>query len=135
MTSSNPESNLTPYMRSSPLESAQPKSAKIEGRKIRSGLGIKFTSLHFTSPQMCEEDEPHFIVEVVSTAATTADGSVLQEIHEHEAAHDLLPHQHLMDMGYVDAEVLAENQMRYHVDVVGPVLPDTCLRIQRSWTF
>jgi len=74
---------------------------------------------------MCEDDEPHFIVEVVSTDATTVDGSVLQEIHEHEAAHDLLPHQHLMDMGYVDAEVLAENQMRYQVDVVGPVMPDT----------
>ncbi len=83
---------------------------------------------------MCEDDEPHFIVEVVSTDATTVDGSVLQEIHEHEAAHDLLPHQHLMDMGYVDAEVLAENQRRSHVDVVGPVMPDTCLRIQRSWT-
>ena len=79
--------------------------------------------VHFT--ELCEDDEPHFIVEVVSTDATTVDGSVLQEIHEHEAAHDLLPHQHLMDMGYVDAEVLAENQMRYQVDVVGPVMPDT----------
>jgi hypothetical protein len=88
--------------------------------------------VHFT--ELCEDDEPHFIVEVVSTDATTVDGSVLQEIHEHEAAHDLLPHQHLMDMGYVDAEELAENQMRYQVDVVGPVMPDTCLRIQRSWT-
>lgn len=98
-------------------------------RGARPGPGIRFTST-----SMCEDDEPHFIVEVVSTDATTVDGSVLQEIHEHEAAHDLLPHQHLMDMGYVDAEVLAETQMRYHVDVVGPVMPDTCLRIQRSWT-
>jgi len=79
--------------------------------------------VHFT--ELCEDDEPHFIVEVVSTDATTVDGSVLQEIHEHEAAHDLLPHQHLMDMGYVDAEVLAENQKCYQVDVVGPVIPDT----------
>ena len=47
-----------------------------------------------------------------STAATTVDGSVRPEMHEHEAAPDLLPHQHLMEMGEVDAEVRAENQLR-----------------------
>ena len=46
------------------------------------------------------------------TDATTPDGSVLQELHDDEAAHELLPQQHLMDMGYVDAEVLAESQRR-----------------------
>ena len=61
----------------------------------------------------------------MSTDATTSDGSVLEELHEDEAAHEILPHQHLMDMGYVDAEVLAGSQMRYQVDIVGPVLPDT----------
>lgn len=64
-------------------------------------------------------------MEVVTTDATTADGSVLEELHEDEAAHELLPHQHLMDMGYVDAEVLAESQRRDQVDIVGPVIPDT----------
>ena len=88
--------------------------------------------VHFT--ETCEDDEPHFMVEVMVTEATTPDGSVVQELHEDEAAHELLPHQHLMDMGYVDAEVLAESQRRYQVDVVGPVMPDTCLHIQRSWT-
>jgi len=79
--------------------------------------------VHFT--ETCEDEEPHFIVEVMVTEATTPDGSVLQELHEDEAAHGLLPHQHLMDMGYVDAEVLVESQRRYQVDVVGPVMPDT----------
>ena len=51
-------------------------------------------------------------MEVVTTDATTPDGSVLEELHEDEAAHEILPHQHLMDMGYVDAEVLAESQRR-----------------------
>ena len=74
------------------------------------------------------------MVEVMVTEATTPDGSVLQELHEDEAAHGLLPHQHLMDMGSVDAEVLVASQRRSQVDVVGPVMPDTCLHIQRSWT-
>ena len=37
----------------------------------------------------------------------------------------MLPDQHWMDMGSVDAEVLAESQNRYQVDIVGPVMPDT----------
>jgi Transposase DDE domain len=61
----------------------------------------------------------------MTTDATTADGSVLEELHADEAAHELLPHQHLVDTGYVDADVLAGSQMRYQVDLVGPVIPDT----------
>jgi len=79
--------------------------------------------VHFT--ETCEDDEPHFIVAVVSTDATTADGSVLEGLHADEAAHELLPHQHLVDTGYVDADVLVGSQMRYQVDLVGPVIPDT----------
>ena len=74
------------------------------------------------------------MVEVMVTEATTPDGSILQELHEDEAAHERLPHQHLMERGDVDAEGLVESQRRYQVDVVGPVMPDTCFRIQRSWT-
>jgi len=89
--------------------------------------------VHFT--ETCEDDEPHFIVEVMVTDATTPDGAVLQELHEDEAAHELLPHQHLMDMGYVDAEVLAESQRRYQVDIVGPVIPDTSWASQAADRF
>ena len=51
------------------------------------------------------------------------------------AAHELLPHQHLMDMGYVDAEVLAESQRRYQVEIVGPVIPDTSWASQAADRF
>ena len=47
----------------------------------------------------------------MTTDATTADGSVIEELHADEAAHELLPHQHLVDTGYVDADVLAGSQM------------------------
>lgn len=90
-------------------------------------------TVHFT--ETCEDDEPHVIVEVVSTDATTADGSVLEELHEDEAAHELLPQHHLVDTGYMDAEVLAESQRRYHVDLVGPVIPDTSWASQAAERF
>jgi hypothetical protein len=78
--------------------------------------------VHFT--ETCEADAPHLIVEVLTAAATTPDGQVVGDLHEQLAEHDLLPKQHLVDMGYVDAEVLAQSQTRYHIDLVGPVPPD-----------
>lgn len=37
------------------------------------------------------------------------------ELHEQLAQQEILPLQHLVDMGYVDADVPAENQNRYQV--------------------
>ena len=53
-----------------------------------------------------------------------ADGEIVDELHEHLASQQILPQEHLMDAGYVDAEILARSQNRYHVDVVGPAMPD-----------
>lgn len=91
----------------------------IAGREIRCG---PVTSVHFT--ETCEANEPHLIVEVTTTAATTPDGEVLDELHASLAEREVLPGQHLVDMGYIDADVLAESQTRYQVDLVGPVPPD-----------
>ena len=78
--------------------------------------------MHFT--ETCEANAPHLIVDVITTAATTADGEIMGELHEQLAQQEMLPEQHLVDMGYVDADVLAQSQSRYQVDVLGPVMPD-----------
>jgi len=93
--------------------------ARYSRKKNTTWTGYK---VHFT--ETCEDDEPHFIVEVVTTASTTPDGEIMGELHEQLAEQKLLPDQHLVDMGYVDAEVLAQSHTRYQVDVVGPVPPD-----------
>ena len=94
--------------------------ARYSRKKSTAWTGYK---VHFT--ESCEADAPHLIVEVTPTSATTADGDIVGALHEHLAEQQLLPAQHWMDMGYIDAEVLAESQARYHVDLVGPVMPDT----------
>lgn len=94
--------------------------ARYSRKKSTTWTGYK---VHFT--ETCEADAPHLIVEVTPTAATTADGDIVGELHEHLAERELLPREHLMDMGYVDAEALAESQSRYQVDIVGPIMPDT----------
>lgn len=45
------------------------------------------------------------------------------------------PLHHLVDMGYVDAEVLAQSHTRYHVDVVGPVPPDVSWQTKAATGF
>ena len=77
--------------------------------------------MHLT--ETCEADAPHLIVEVLTTEATTPDGQVVGDLHEQLAEHELLPKQPLVDRGSVDAEVLAQSQTPYHVDLVGPVVP------------
>lgn len=49
----------------------------------------------------------------------------MEGLHERLAENKLLPSQHLVDKGYVDAELIAHSQHLHHIDLVGPVLPDT----------
>ena len=47
-----------------------------------------------------------------TSAAPLADGAVTMSTHEALAAKDLLPAQHLVDTGYVDAGILVETRQR-----------------------
>jgi hypothetical protein len=93
--------------------------ARYSRKKSTTWTGYK---VHFT--ETCEANTPHLIVEITPTAATTPDGEIIGELHEQLAEQKMLPDQHLVDMGYVDAEILAESQSRNQVEIVGPVMPD-----------
>jgi transposase len=54
-----------------------------------------------------------------------ADGDIVEELHARLDEWQMLPAQHWMERGSVDAEILAESQCRSQVDIVGPVMPDT----------
>jgi transposase len=74
--------------------------------------------LHVT--ETCEADTPHLIVQVATTPACASDEAALTPIHETLARRDLLPNRQLVDAGYSDADVLATNQARFGVEVLGP---------------
>jgi transposase len=79
--------------------------------------------VHLT--ETCEDDEPLLITNIETTSSPTQDVSVTETIHEHLEEKDLLPQQHLVDAGYVDARGLAESQSEYGVDLLGPTRPDS----------
>ncbi|MBV9232128.1 MAG: IS1182 family transposase [Chloroflexi bacterium] len=82
--------------------------------------------------ESCEEDELHLITHVQTTEATTADLTQTLAIQEALIEKKLAPDEHLMDGGYVDAQVLVHSQQQQHIHVVGPVHVDVRWQAQRG---
>jgi transposase len=78
--------------------------------------------VHLT--ETCDPDEPHLIVHVETTPATTHDSKVLETIHTGLATADLLPCEHLVDQGYVDTDLLLTSQSAHGVTLIGPIPAD-----------
>jgi transposase len=79
--------------------------------------------VHLT--ETCDDDTPHLITHVETTPATTYDGAVTETIHMALEAKGLLPEEHVLDSGYLDAEVLVSAEKRHKVTLIGPVAADT----------
>ena len=68
---------------------------------------------------------PHLVSDVQTTAATTPDSAVTGEIHQRLARRQLLPREHTVGGGYVDADQLVRSRAAHGVDLVGPAPADT----------
>ena len=79
--------------------------------------------VHLT--ETCDEDLPHLITHVETTPATTYDGAVTETIHTALEAKALLPEEHIVDSGYLDAEVLVSAEHHQKITLIGPVAADT----------
>jgi transposase len=83
---------------------------------------------HFT--ETCDADCPHFVIHVETTPAPVSDVAMTAPVHEALRAKDLLPGTHLVDAGYVDADLLIDAQAAHGIELVGPVRPDTSWQAQ-----
>ena len=55
---------------------------------------------------MTEHDQPPLITDVKTTTGPVADGEVTPQIHRALEARNLLPTTHIVDPGFLDAELL-----------------------------
>lgn len=78
--------------------------------------------VHLT--ESCEDDLPHLITHVETTSGPAADGTATPKIHEALRQRGLLPGTHIVDTGFLDAELLVESQAHYGVDLLGPTRLD-----------
>ncbi len=74
--------------------------------------------------ETCDEESPHLITHVETTPATTSDREVTDSTHRALAKLELLPQEHLVDAGYLDAELLVSGQQEYELELLGPVPVD-----------
>jgi transposase len=75
--------------------------------------------------ETCDSDQPHLIINVETTPATTSDAQMTAIIHQHLAEKEMLPEEHYVDAAYLSAPLLHQSQRDYQVDLVGPVPLDT----------
>jgi hypothetical protein len=71
-----------------------------------------------------EANAPGLITHVETTSGPMADAEVTKTIHEPLQAKQLLPRLHMVDPGYLDAELLVTSQPAYGVELLGPTRPD-----------
>lgn len=89
--------------------------------------------VHLT--ETCEDDQIHLITNVETTPAVAADVDQTAPIHASLAAQGLLPEDHLVDAGYVDAELLVDSRSNHGVRLVGPVRADVSWQAQAEERF
>jgi len=79
--------------------------------------------VHLT--ETCEDEEIHLITHVETTAAGITDSELSAPIHDALAKKDLLPREHFLDSGYVDADLVVKSQRDLGIEVIGPMRPDS----------
>jgi transposase len=92
-----------------------------EASKKRSTYWIGY-KVHFT--ETCDEDMPRLITHVATDIGPIPDRETLPAIHAALQQQELLPEKHIVDAGYVDAELLVASQTEYRIDLVGPTAKD-----------
>ena len=89
--------------------------------------------VHLT--ESCDPELPHLITNVETTPATTNDVEVTPTIHQSLFQKQLLPQEHLLDTGYIDAENIVTSAQEHQVELVGRVLGDNSWQNQSKEAF
>jgi transposase len=86
---------------------------------------VSWTGYKVHLTESCDPDAPHLLTDVQTAVATTPDHRATAPIQAALAARGLLPREHLVDAGYVDADNLLSAAREHQVELVGPPLGDT----------
>ncbi len=85
--------------------------------------------------ETCEPGAPHLITHVETTPAHIADADLAAPIQDALVSKGLPPAEHLLDAGYVDADLIVVSKATQGIDVIGPVRPDVSWQAQEDHGF
>ena len=104
------------------IESPYDTEARFSTKRDLAWTGYK---VHLS--ETCDEELPRLITNVHTTVATTQDVSCTADIQKSLQKNNLLPSRHLVDTGYIDAELVVESSNKYGIELFGP------MRLNPSW--
>jgi len=110
--------------KNSPLSSQKIVSPYDTEARFSVRRSVKWEGYRVHLTETCDEDLPLLITNVETTTSASLDLQWTDTIHQHLQEKDLLPSEHLVDAGYVDARALLEGESKYGLDLVGPTKPD-----------
>ncbi len=102
------------------IESPYDPEARYSAKGTVSWVGYK---VHLT--ETCEDDLPHLITQVETSSAIIQDVDMTASIHQKLDQKELLPAQHLVDTGYMSADLIVEANKTYGLKLLGPVRPNS----------
>jgi transposase len=82
--------------------------------------GVEWVGYKVHLTETCDDGQLAVITQVLTTPATTPDCVMGPAIQQDLANRDFLPGTHLLDGGYVDADLLVTAHTQHQIDVVGP---------------
>lgn len=88
--------------------------------RYRSKSGLHWTGYMVHVSETCDDDSVHLITHVHTTPADVHEAMCTESIHQALAEKGLPPHEHLVDAGYVSAEILVRSRIQYGIDLIGP---------------
>lgn len=91
---------------------------------------ITWTGYKVHLTETCEDEEIHLITHVETTAAGITDSELSAPIHDALAKKGLLPSEHFLDSGYIDAELMVKSQHDLGIEVIGPMRPDSSWQVK-----
>lgn len=101
------------------IDSPYDPDARYGNKRSTTWTGYK---VHLT--ETCDANQVHLITHVITTHAHQADVAQTEPIHAALQAKALLPQQHIVDAGFVDANLIVTSQKNYGVELIGPVRPN-----------
>ena len=93
--------------------------ARYSQKRTTSWVGYK---VHLT--EMCDDHLPMIVTNVETSSATTQDFDLTREVHDALGERELLPKEHLVDMGYLSANLLVSEKRDHGVELIGPARHD-----------
>jgi transposase len=100
------------------LESPYDLDARYRTKRETHWLGYM---VHYT--ETCERTKVSLITHVYTTPATVHDSQCTALIQEALGQRQLLPREHIVDAGYIDAELLVSSRHDHQITLVGPPRP------------